>query len=64
MLAMLSAVYGSVGCSLVDKKSKEKVFEMRVSVGKELTECGIFTFWRRDRERHEGAFSLVIMSIF
>lgn len=63
-LAMkLSASYGSVGRSLIEKKSKEKVFEMRVSVGKELTECGIFTFWRRDRERHVGAVTLMIMSI-
>lgn len=59
----LSVAYGSVGRSLVEKKSKEKVFEMTVSVGKELTECGIFTSWRRDGERNEGVVTLTIMSI-
>lgn len=63
LVVKLFSVYGSVEASLVEKKSKE-VLEMRVSVGKELIECGIFTLWRRDRERHEGAVSLMILSIF
>lgn len=48
------AAYGSVGHTLVEKKSKGKVFEMRVSVEKRLTECGIFASWRRHSESHEG----------
>lgn len=61
-LGKLSSVYGSVRSSLLEKRSKEKDLEMTLSVGKELTECVIFTFWRRDGERHERVFSLMIMS--
>lgn len=63
LLLKTFSVYGSVGCSLVEKKSKE-VLKRRVSVVKELIECGIFTFWRKDRERYEGAVSFMILPIF
>ena len=40
--------------TLVEKMSEEKGFAMRASVEKESRVCGIFTFCRRDKERHEG----------
>lgn len=49
LVMKLFSVYDSEGASLVIEKSRWAL-ENRVSVEKGLSEYGIFTFWRGDRD--------------